>query len=106
MTRDKYDELFEDGEDALDSIRSLMNSRDDLGLTGMQWADGGYIETRNVVATEPWRPSRVRLGERPRVELSTITRRCDHCHETYAARRQSSRYCGATCRQAAGRAAR
>ncbi len=41
---------------------------------------------------------------RPRVALSVITRKCDHCDETYQARRASSRYCGATCRKAASRA--
>ena len=104
--RDKWDELFDASEDALDSlseVRELMGSRLELGLTGMEWNPGGFIEAREVRATEPWRPSLVRLGERPRVSLAQITRRCDHCHETYVARRQSSRYCGATCRQAAHR---
>ena len=106
MTRDKYDELFDAAEDALDAIQDLMGSKDELGLTGMAWNDGGFIETREVRVTEPWRPSLVRLGERPRVGLSTITRKCDHCREPYAARRTSSRYCGSTCRQAAHRVSR
>ena len=102
--RDQYDTLFED--DVLD-VRELMNSSDSLGLTGMEWnPEGGFIETRHVVATEPWRPSLVRRGERPRVQPASITRRCEHCAEVYKAARSSSRYCGATCRQAAGRAAR
>jgi hypothetical protein len=105
MARDRFDTLFEN--DGLDDIRGLMGSSDELGLTGMEWnAEGGYIETRNIVATEPWRASLVRLDERPRVQLATITRRCDHCHETYTARRASSRYCGATCRQSAHRVSR
>ena len=104
--RDKWDELFDASEDALDSlaeVRELMGSRLELGLTGMEWNPGGFIEAREVRAQEPWRPSLVRRGERPRVQLSTITRRCDHCAEVYKASRTSSRYCGATCRQSAKR---
>ena len=84
--------------------RSLMGDREELGLTGMEWdGEGGYIVTREVRATEPWRASLVREGERPRVQLSTISRHCDRCGEPYKASRTSSRYCGATCRQAAKR---
>ena len=102
MQTDRYDALFED-EDGLDDIRELMNSRDDLGLTGMEWNPGGFIEARDVRATEPWRPSLVRLGERPRVGSSATTRKCDHCSTTYKAARSTARYCGGTCRQAAKR---
>lgn len=104
--RDRWDELFEASEDALDSlaeVRELMGSRLELGLTGMTWNPDGYIEAHEVRAREPWAPSLVRRGERPRVQLSTITRKCDQCHEVYKASRTSSRYCGATCRQAAKR---
>ncbi len=92
-------ESFSDAE-----IRDLMSAEDVLGLPGMEWNPGGFVEAHEVRVTEPWRPSLVRLGERPRVALSVITRKCDHCHEPYAARRASSRYCGATCRQSAKRA--
>ncbi len=102
MAPDRFDSLFED--DGLGDIRDLMGSKDELGITGMEWNPGGFIETRDVRATEPWRPSLVRLGERPRVQPSATTRKCDHCGTTYKAARSTARYCGPTCRQAAGRA--
>ena len=95
MEADRWDGLFEESEDdGLDAVRELMGSRLDLGLTGMTWnAEGGFIEAHEVRVTEPWRPSLVRLGERPRVGASASNKQCAQCGTTFRGINRA-KYCG------------
>lgn len=76
--------------DDVDEVRTWMGSADvEPGLE----AGDGYFISHEVRVTEPWRPSLVRLGERPRVADSTSTKKCQQCRTEFRGINRA-RYCG------------
>lgn len=73
------------------------------GSYGVMTRQDGFVEYHEVRATEAWRPSLVRLDERPRVGASRGVKPCTHCGEPFKGINRA-RYCSDACRQSAYRA--
>lgn len=83
------------------SVMSLMGS--EAVAPGCEVGDG-FLIFHEVRVTEAWRPSLVRLDERPRVRPAKGSKTCAHCGQGFMGHGKA-RFCGGTCRVAAYRAA-